>query len=199
MATTIGPVVYGHSHRRDYRNPVHAVLFLLAMLTTSSLVGFTLSIITLPFREMLPLPDSVAPTILAATSLLVALDILQFLPRPLPGPSWQVPRFWILRFPAPVWKALFGAYLGVGLLTRLPIKTYYVLLVALAMLSPPSAAFVGGLFGASRGLTILASAQWLDLDARVVNLITSRPIHVATLNAILLGVIAGSLVGVVSA
>ena len=195
MVLTIGPVVYGRSHRRDYRNPLHAAVFMGSMIATSSFVGFVVSIMTLPLRELLPADSVIASTLLSAVSVLVALDNVPMLSRFLPGPSWQVPRFWILRFPAPVWQALFGAYLGVGILTKLPIKTHYVLIVAFALLSPPAAAVVGVIFGASRGLTILLAAQWLDLDGRVMNMITSRPNGLALLNATLLGLIAGFLVG----
>jgi hypothetical protein len=78
----------------------------------------------------------------------------------LPQLRRQVPEAWRERYPPPVAALLYGAGLGVGFATFLPVSTLIVVAVAVAaLLGPGDGALVLGAFGLGRALVLAAATS----------------------------------------
>jgi hypothetical protein len=91
------------------------------------------------------------PAILSAGCLVWGLHQLGVVTVPMPEIPRQVSRAWILRLPWGLLALGYGAQLGCGVATRIPVATTYAVL-ACALLSgdPAAGAAILGLFGAAR-------------------------------------------------
>ena len=143
MVETICPVVHG---TRTWL--ISLALFAAGATGAAALVGLTLG-------ALLPAGGTAAAAAVAAFALLAALSELGLLRLPLPQPRRQVPERWRERYPQPLVALLYGAGLGVGFATYLPVATLFVVAAAVVALSGPFAgAAVLAAFGVGRALAL---------------------------------------------
>jgi len=199
MVHTILPVVHGRSHEHSKNDRRLAAIFLAAMIGSSTTVGFLVSIIATPIRESSWSDGQIRAVVLFFGAFVLALDVLKLTPIELPGSSWQAPRHWILSFPPALWHALFGSYIGVGFITKMPIRTPYLLLLIATQLPPPIAAIVLGSFGLVRGSVILAMSGVHQVRQDLMLRITEPPGHLVPLNGAVLGTVAGCFLATITA
>ena len=159
MVNTIAPVVYGEEGSDQQSRWLRALLFY-----TTGAVGAALGFgILLGFLgQMLPLGSFrplLGATLIGSLCLLYALHELQVVR--LFYPQWrrQVPSGWRRRFHPYATAALFGAQLGVGYLTYVPVATLYIVTVAAVIYgSPVYGALIFALFGLGRAGALLPLA-----------------------------------------
>jgi hypothetical protein len=164
MVETITPVVYGNGHS-TYRRAV--VLFV----ASSTLSGATVGVALGALGGLAGAPWGAAGTwLVAATALLYVLREAGAARMPVPARRGQVPEWWRTFFSPSVAAVLYGGGLGAGFLTFLHHGTLVVVaLASLAGGSPLWGAIAFGLFGATRGVTVLAGrrAESSEAAARV--------------------------------
>ena len=199
MVATILPVVYGRSREHGRNDRWLAAIFVAAMTVSSTTLGFLVSILATPIRESSWSGGHLRAIIPFVGSLVLALDVLKLTSYELPGSSWQAPRFWILSFPPAVWHSLFGMYIGVGIATKMPIKTPYLLLLIATQLPPPLAAAVVGSFGLARGVVIVTMSGIHQVRRDLIKRIMEPPAHLMPLNGAVLGTVEGCFLGAIAA
>ncbi len=143
MVETIVPVVHG---TRTWLASV--ILFGLGAVSTAALVGLVLG-------AALPAGGAVAAALVAAFAAVEAAAELGVLRLPIPQVRRQVPERWRERYPQPVTALLYGAGLGVGFATYLPVATLFVVAAGVAALAGPvgGAAVLAG-FGLGRTIVL---------------------------------------------
>jgi hypothetical protein len=150
MAETITPVVHG-GRRRPYL--VSSALHVGGATASAALLGLALGGI-----------GALAGAPWDATSLVVALvGALYFLreafgvPVPLPDRKRQVPEWWRTFYSPAVAAFLYGAGLGVGVLTYLSFGTFSAVMAGVVASGKPLVgALLCGLFGLARGVAVVA-------------------------------------------
>lgn len=157
MAGTITPVVYGSSR-------VSGWYWLMAVYTVcqiagAAVTGVALGTIGAIARVLRPweLTDLIVPVaILGATG---ALHDMKLLPFDLPTTCWQVPQSW-KRFCPSVMAACYGFGIGVGVLTRIPFASFYLVLFASAAgASAPGGVGLMSIYGATRSFAVALVAR----------------------------------------
>src|SRR2546423_3554082 len=146
MAETIVPVVHG---TRTWR--VSSALFAGGAVAAAALVGLMLG-------AALPAGGAAAAGAVAALALLAAAAELGVLRWRLPQVRRQVPERWRERYPQPVAALAYGAGLGLGFATYLPVATLPVVAAGVAILTVPLAgAAVLRAFGSGRAVALVAA------------------------------------------
>jgi hypothetical protein len=143
MVETIVPVVHG---TRTWM--VSVVMFGLGAVSTAALLGLVLG-------AALPAGGAAAAVLVAAFAAAEAAAELGLLRLPVPQLRRQVPERWRERYPQPVTALLYGAGLGIGFATYLPVATLLVVAAGVAALAGPAggAAVLAG-FGVGRTLVL---------------------------------------------
>src|SRR5947199_4417711 len=148
MVETIVPVVHG---TRTWM--VSLVMFGIGAVSTAALLGLALG-------AALPAGGTAAALVVAAFAAFEAAAELGLLRLPLPQLRRQVPERWRERHPQPVAALLYGAGLGVGFATYLPVSTLIVVSVAVTgLLGAGDGALVLGAFGAGRALALAVATS----------------------------------------
>lgn len=151
MAGTIVPVVYGEKNRQERT-------LSLWLHTASSVTAAATTAVALSFlgRILINNPEErVAMIVLAGVAVIYSLRELGILRVPAPQRYRQVPATWRNRYNPRIMSVLFGASLGVGLLTRIHVTTFYVLpLFALLSGRLADGVVAFALFGFSRSLPL---------------------------------------------
>src|SRR5713226_7486162 len=122
MVGTISPVVCGKS--TWYRL---ISIYSVAQVAGAALTGFLLGSIGVLFRTAFPWQNSSLVIPFGVLAAIGALHDLQLLPFRLPSRCWQVPQSW-KKFRPSVMSASFGFGIGLGVLTRIPFATFYLVL-----------------------------------------------------------------------
>ena len=143
MVETIVPVVHG---TRTWL--VSVVMFGVGAVSAAALLGLLLG-------AALPVGGGAAALLIAAFAALEAAAELRLVRLPLPQLRRQVPERWRERYPQPITALLYGAGLGVGFATYLPVATLLVVAAGVAALAGPAggAAVLAG-FGLGRTLVL---------------------------------------------
>src|SRR5947209_6199756 len=143
MVETIVPVVHG---TRTW--VISLLMFGVGAVSTAALLGLVLG-------AALPAGGAAAAMLVAAFAAAEAAAELGLLHLPLPQLRKQVPQRWRERYPQPVTALLYGAGLGVGFATYLPVATLLVVAAGVAALAGPvgGAAVLAG-FGVGRTLVV---------------------------------------------
>src|SRR3954453_917675 len=143
MVETIVPVVHG---TRTWL--LSLALFTAGAVTTAGFLGLALG-------AALPAGGEAVAAAVAVFALLEAAAELGLLRLPLPQRRRQVPERWRARYPQPLTALLYGAGLGFGFATYLPVATLPVVAVGVAALAgPASGAAVLAAFGLGRGVAL---------------------------------------------
>lgn len=147
MVETFTPAVCGSPRRRR----VALLAFTVGAIGASALLGALLGAAGAAFDRTVAL---VAVAVLAAVAAAREAGVLRV---PLPQLRRQVPERWRRSLPLPVWSFAYGAGLGVGLLTHLPVATLWVAAAgAVALGSPSLGAACLACFGLGRVVMVLA-------------------------------------------
>jgi hypothetical protein len=182
MVETITPA--GCGSRRRYRTAL--ALFALGAVAASAALGAVLGLLGSA------LDQAVALAVVAGLALVAAARELGLLALPVPAARGQVPERWRREWPLPAWSLAYGAGLGLGLLTRLPVTTFLVACAgALALGDPAVAAACLAPFGLGRALMVaLPTMRGADPAASVARLAAHarlvRPVNAAALVAVAL-------------
>jgi hypothetical protein len=180
MVETITPA--GCGSRRRYR--IALALFATGAVLASAALGALLGLAGSAFDR------AVALGVVAVLALVAAAREMGLIPGPVPGARGQVPERWRREWPLPAWSLAYGAGLGVGLLTRLPVTTFLVACAgALALGDPLVAAACLAPFGLGRALmVVLPTIRSADPAAAVGRLAARsrlvRPVNAAALVAV---------------
>ena len=143
MVETIVPVVHG---TRTWM--LSLALFTAGAVATAGLLGLALG-------AALPAGGAAVAAAVAVFALLEAAAELGLVRLPLPQMRRQVPERWRERYPQPLTALLYGAGLGFGFATYLPVATLPVVAVGVAALAgPASGAAVLAAFGLGRGVAL---------------------------------------------
>ncbi len=130
------------------------------------------------------LDRTVALAVVAALALVAAAREIGLIPGPVPGARGQVPERWRRDWPLPVWSLAYGAGLGVGLLTRLPVTTFLVACAgALAIGDPLVSAACLVPFGVGRALMVILPTMRNADPAAAVGRLAARSRLVRPANA----------------
>jgi hypothetical protein len=134
MMDFITPVVHGG--RAGWRLALIAYGACAAI--SAAALGALLGVGGRALRQQLPIEHGAAA--LPVIVLVAAVHELGVVRIPWPQRRWQVPSSW--RFIAPRWipSALYGLLLGPGILTYIPVATYYALVVMAIFISDPGCA-----------------------------------------------------------
>ena len=181
MVETITPA--GCGSRRRYR--IALALFALGALLASAALGAALGLLGAG------LDRTVALAVVAALALVAAAREIGLLPGPVPGGRGQVPERWRREWPLPAWALAYGAGLGLGLLTRLPVTTFLVACAgALALGDPAVSAACLALFGLGRFLVVILPTMRGADPAASVGRLAARSRLVRPANALALVAVA---------
>lgn len=148
MVGTMLPIGYGERLRALIPKSLvgYAIGSVLAAASVGALAGAV--------GRVVPLPSMLGPLgfgITGAVALLYGCSDASLLHLPRPNPRRQVPSSWYRRFRPGVTGLLYGAALGVGFATRVPVSTFYLLpLWAILSRSIVSSSLLFGAFGAGR-------------------------------------------------
>jgi hypothetical protein len=149
MAGTITPVVCGKS--MWYRL---ISIYTMAQIAGAALNGLLLGEIGILLRAALPWQNTPLIIPFGVVAAMSAVHDLGLLPFRLPSRSWQVPQSW-KRFRPSVMSALFGFGIGLGVLTRIPFASFYLVVFAcVGLASLPLALGIMVLYGATRAGTV---------------------------------------------
>lgn len=185
MVETITPA--GCGSRQRYR--LALALFALGALVAAAVLGAVLGL------AGAALDRTVALAVVAALALVAAAREIGLLPGAVPGGRGQVPERWRREWPLPAWSLAYGAGLGLGLLTRLPVTTFLVACAgALALGDPLVSAACLAPFGLGRALMVVMPTMRRADPAAAVGRLAARSRLVRPVNAAAL-VIVAALVG----
>jgi hypothetical protein len=159
MAETISPAVHGGRSRKYWRAVVVHVL-------GSSLAGAGLGLVLGFVGASLGGPwHSSGPLVVALVAAAYFLRVTAGVPVPLPHRRRQVPDWWRTFYSSAVSSFMYGLGLGAGFATFASFGTLTAVAVAAAATqSPLWGAVLCGLFGAARGLVVLAGCGALDAE-----------------------------------
>jgi hypothetical protein len=156
MAEAITPAVHG-GKRGPYL--VASALHVAGATIAAALLGLALGAI----GALLKAPwETATPALVAGAGLVYFVREAFAAPVPLPDLRRQVPEWWRTFYSPAIAALLYGAGLGVGVLTYLSFGTFAVVIAgAVASGDPATGALLCAPFGLARGLAVLA-ATWRD-------------------------------------
>lgn len=181
MAETITPVVHG-GKRKPYLSS--ALLHVAGATVTAALLGVVLGAVgalaQAPWEGTVPALAVVAAVYFAREAFSV--------PVPLPDRKRQVPEWWRTFFSPAVAAFLYGAGLGVGVLTYLSFGTFAAVMAgAVASGDPSLGLLVCAPFGLGRGLAVVA-VTWRGIPVDRLDAVAEsagpRLVNAATLGAL---------------
>src|SRR5262245_25757641 len=174
MVETITPAGCGSRHRYRIALALFTAGAVLAAAALGALLGLAGS----------ALDRALALSVVAVLALLAAAREMGLIPGPVPGAWGQVPERWRREWPLPAWSLAYGAGLGLGLLTRLPVTTFLVACAgALALGDPLVAAACLAPFGLGRALMVLLPTTRGADPAAAVGRLAARSRLVRPVNA----------------
>jgi sulfite exporter TauE/SafE len=155
MVGTIGPIVNGES--KSGQLPVtlwvHSLGYVLGSASLGALLGGIGAVLV--GSRML----EYIVLITGFLSLILGLRDLALVPVSLPRSRKQVPSNWLVIFPPRITAFLYGAGLGLGVLTYIPLSTLYVAVVWVTLRGSPLTGALGmAFFGLGRALPMI----WLS-------------------------------------
>jgi hypothetical protein len=159
MVGTISPVVYGPQRFGTWSRLIS--IYTLSQIAGASLTGLVLAGMGLLLRTLCRWETFPLAAVFALLAAIGALSDLKLLPFPLPSRCWQVPQSWKRLSPA-IMAACFGFGIGVGVLTRIPFASFYVVLAAcVGSASLPLGIGFMALYGMTRaaGVAVIAHGQ----------------------------------------
>ena len=196
MVGTITPVVHGLTHLGTWYRIIG--VYALSQVAGAALTGLAAAGTGVLVWALCPWEATPFVMLLVLLAGIGALQDMQLLPLRLPSRCWQVPQHW-QRFSLPIMAACYGFGIGLGVLTRIPFASFYVVLVACAGLASwPLGVGLLALYGAVRAGTVAmvargqASAQ--DPHARLDTLVRLTP-FIGYLDGLVLAFAAGVLLG----
>ncbi len=182
MVETITPAGCGSRRRYRIALSLFALGAVLAAASLGALLGWA--------GSALDGDGDVALGVVAILALVAAAREIGLLPLPVPAARSQVPESWRREWPLPVWSFAYGAGLGLGMFTRLPVTTFLVACAgALALGDPVVSALCLAPFGLGRALMVaLPTMRGADPAAAVGHLAARarlvRPVNAAALVAV---------------
>jgi hypothetical protein len=192
MVGTITPVVYGSGSRSSW-------CWIICIYTVSQIAGAAVTVFVLATVGLLgKLIYAWSTTTLAAAICMIcaigALQDLKLIRYSLPSRCWQVPQRW-KRFSPRVMASCYGFGIGLGVITRIPYASFYLVLVACAGLaSVPHAVGLMSLYGVTRAATMAFAASGQasvpDPTARLMAIVRLSPL-VGYGDGLALAVVAG--------
>jgi hypothetical protein len=137
-----------------------ALVYLMASTLAGAIFGALIGLLALPLANIVAPRDRLL--VWAILTAALGLSELGIVSLPRPQRATQVPEGWRRKFPAEVSSALYGAVLGVGVLTPIPFVAFYALL-AWGLLSgnPLQAAAAFALFGLVRAAPVALLSPFL--------------------------------------
>lgn len=154
MVGTMLPIGYGERLRSGV--PKSIIMYGVGSVVAAALMGLILGSV----GALLPLEPGarvgIASAIAGVLALAYGLSEASLLALPLPSPRRQVPLWWSRKFPPSLTGLLYGAGLGVGIATRVPVATFY--LIPLWILLNGTllrSMLIFGMFGLGRFLPLL--------------------------------------------
>lgn len=157
MVGTITPVVYGSCRGPSW--PWLMGIYAVAQIAGAALTGLVLGGFGALTRTLLPWETTDLLIPLSVVGAVGALHDLKLLPFRLPSRSQQVPQSW-KRFSSAIMAASYGFGIGMGVLTRIPFASFYLVLLACAGLaSLPLSVGLMALYGATRAGTVAATGR----------------------------------------
>lgn len=190
MVGTILPFVYGERQqgKREVALWFHSAGYVVGAATTGSLLGLLGA--ALPLHALHIDRGILALSAPGAVSVLYSMRELGLVEVPAPQFRRQVPEKWRFQFRPKLAALFYGLGLGVGLGTRIPVTTFYVVVLWPMLIgSPLLGAMVLTMFGFGRALPLLCMAPLLgtsDAVVRFESLYRLKPL-VQVLNGIALG------------
>jgi hypothetical protein len=156
MVGTIIPIVNGERQRKT--QPVAQWIYTLGCLLGAALLGsFVGGIGALLFRQLGYTAGGIL--ILAssgAVSILYSCREAGLIRVPSPQSTWQVPSLWRSKYHPNLAALIYGIALGAGVVTRISVSTFYVIIVWILLTgSPIWGALIMGFFGFGRALSLL--------------------------------------------
>lgn len=194
MVGTILPIVYGE--RQQDKHAVALWFHTAGYVTGAGTVGCLLGILgaALPLYRLHMDRGVVALLATGLVSVSYSLRELGLVQVPAPQFHRQVPEKWRFQFRPKLAALFYGLGLGVGLGTRIPVTTFYVVVLWAVLIGSPLLGALGlATFGFGRALPLLCMAPLLDSSdaaVRFESLYRFKPV-VRVLNGIAL-VFAGS-------
>ncbi len=152
MVGTIGPIVYGEN--RFGKLPITLWIHIVGYVLGGAILGSLLGAIgaTISMSTRLAHRGITILFITGFVSLILSFRDLAFVPIPVPQFRKQVPPKWLVIFPRKITALLYGACLGLGVLTYIPVSTFYVAICWVSLCGNPlSGALVMAVFGLGRG------------------------------------------------
>lgn len=193
MMDFITPVV----HRGRARWRLALIAYGACAVISAAAFGALLGMGGRALRQQLPIEHgAVALPVIVLVAMVHELGVVRI---PWPQRRWQVPSSW--RFIEPRWipSALYGLLLGPGVLTYIPVATYYALVaMAIFLADPTCAAAVFVLFAIAQLVPLYRvsrGAETFDAAAARITAWSSRGVLLHRVNGVLLAVIAVYLVG----
>ena len=160
MVGTIIPIVYGETFGKAVRlMGVHTLGYLCGGAVFGSFLGFLGSVTLSSFS----IETSVILRVTGIVGLLYSFHELGLVDIPAPQFKRQVPSSWRGRFSAEVAGFLYGLGLGTGVATRVPVRTFYVVLLWVAL---SQSALLGACCLVSFGLGRAAPLIWIRLSIK---------------------------------
>jgi hypothetical protein len=157
MVGTISPVVYGPRHRWSWSRLIG--VYTLSQIAGACLTGLLLGGIGLLLRALIRWESATLTPLFTMLAAFGALSDLKLLPLPLPSRCWQVPQSW-KRFSPGIMASCFGFGIGVGVLTRIPFASFYlVLAVCAGSASLPLGVVLMALYGMTRAASVAVVAH----------------------------------------
>jgi len=157
MVGTIAPAVCGPGQFSTWYRLI--CIYGLSQIGGSALTGLILGATGLILQTSLHWEITALASALAFLATLGGLRDLKLLAFWLPSRCWQVPQSW-KRFPPSVMAGLFGFGIGMGVLTRIPFASFYVVLLAcLGLANIPVGVGLMALYGTTRALTVALVAR----------------------------------------
>jgi hypothetical protein len=159
MAETISPAVHGGRSRKYWRAvAVHVLGSSLAGAVLGLMLGFLGAALGGPWQNS-------GPLVVALVAAAYFLRVTAGLSVPLLHRRRQVPDWWRTFYSPAVSSFMYGIGLGAGFGTFASFGTFTAVAVAAAATgSPLRGAVLWGLFGAARGLAVLAGAGAIDAE-----------------------------------
>lgn len=157
MVGTISPVVYRDTNLRQRGWLIAVSIYTLGSVIGGSFVGIVLGSLGAVLFLSLRWAQTLFPLILGIVAIAYSLHELHLVTLPHPQRKQQVPSYWRLQFHPYVTAGLFGVLLGTGITTFIPISTFYILGLAIALYgSPVVGLLIFSIYGVAR-----ASLLWL--------------------------------------
>lgn len=146
MVATIGPLVKVAPRNWLASSAIYAASSTAAGATAGFSVGLLGAAVGLSSADTVPL--------LVSASLALAILDTKILTARIPGPGSSVPRAWWTRLGSTWASALYGAVLGIGLTTVIPVASFYMLALAALALGPLGGLAVGATYGFMRAVAV---------------------------------------------